>query len=295
MAVSERGGRTAAAASAFPTGPAGGGEVQSRYVGVPDDYVRTVQRRIEDESDPFRRVAPGVIRGRYKTQTEYRAPQYNDAFLNAQFANMPPEEVWLLQQRMARAGFIGPKTRFVRGVWDRTTKAAFRELLEMANTYTTDIDTALEIGAGAFGGGLSADGSDGLGGVEERPPFTGTKTRTDKAVQLSDPTEARRRVRSFLRSELGRSPSKAEYDSFVAALQAKEQASPVVTTTNTHVVEDEVTGSTSTRTGGLDPEGFTEEYVRQNPRLSAERNSFMRDTDYFNAAMSVLGEGGGQV
>lgn len=257
----------------------------SKWIGVSDDYGRPT--RVDDMDNPLRRVAPGVIvGGRATVQT----PLYNQAWFDAQLANMSPEDVWVYQQKMARAGFIGPKTRFRRKMWDDTTRNAFKNVIELANIYTTDIDTILAM-AMENGGQSLAEAA----GVELDQPFTGDKKRTNKSIDLTNPQSARERLRRTLREELGRAPRKDELAAFIGALNASEKANPVVEQQVAHVVNDEVTGTDSTQSGGVDPEAFTSEYLRNNPALAAERNSFMRDTDYYDAAMSVLGEGGGRL
>lgn len=268
-------------------GPAGGGGGKpsgGKWIGVSDDYTRTSTRQVEDPNNPHRRVAPGVIRGGTLPQTQVTRPQYNQAYVDAQMANMSPEDVWALQQQMARAGFIGKKERFAPGMWDTKTKNAFKDVLELANTYTTDVDTALQMAAQ---GTLLAGESDGLDA-----PFTGVKRQRDKTVDLTDPQSARTRIRKVLREELGRSPSKEEYAAFVSALGGAERSNPTVVDSSTTFDQGESTGTDATRSGGIDPGAFTEEYVIEDPGLSAERNAFTRDTDYYQAAMSVLGMGG---
>lgn len=271
--------------SSIPT--VGGQGGKSKFIGVSDDYGRPTQ--IDEFDNPMRRVAPGTIVGGRPGMT---TPLYNDAWFEAQLANMAPEDVWLYQQQMARAGFIKPKARVIRGIWDDTTRNAFKNVVELANVYTTDVDTALALamqgGAGALAAGAGLD-------LGEDQPFTGTKKRTDKTVNLTNPQEARARLRSVLRDELGRPPREDEMAAFISALGASERSNPVVEQQVAHIVEDEVTGTDVTRSGGVDPAAFTDEYVRTTPQIRDERAAFMRDTDYYSAAMSVLGEGGGQL
>lgn len=291
------GGETAGLVASGPTGgaPIGGSNATTKYIGVADDHAR-LENVVQDDFDrPLRRAAPGVIVGGRRETVAHR-PQYSQATFNAMLANTPPEEVWLIQQKLARGGFIGPKTRITRGVWDRTTKEKLRELMELANTYAVDLDTALDMAMSSGEAQMGEDGSlvDVAGLLGEREaPFTGTKRQKDKTVDLTDPQSARTRLRRALREELGRAPRPDEMSAFVAALNASEQSNPVVTDSATSYVDGDATGTTSTRMGGVSPEAFTEEYVLGDPQLGAERNSFKRDTDYYNAAMSVLGEGGG--
>lgn len=273
-------------------GSAPASDSESKFIGVSDDYVRVSKQRRDDLDNPMRRVAPGVIRGG-RVELVGQRPLYSQATFDGMLANMPPEEVWVVQQKLARAGLISPKARITPELWDRPTKNALREAMELANTYAVDLDTALDM-LSEMGGTVGADGKGGLS-LGGEAPFTGTKTRTNKMVRLTNPTEARKTLRNYLRDELGRAPSSEEMETYIAALNGAENANAIVETENVSYVDDEVTGTSSVQQGGLDAEGFTEEFVQGDPELRAERGSFLRDTDYYNAAMSVLGEGGGRL
>lgn len=302
MATTEGGETASKARGPVPSVGGSGNTTGSKYIGVADDYVRPGKTTYEHPANPMRRVAPGVIRGQHVTATVAKRPQYNQAWLDAQLAGMSPEDVWMYQQKMARAGFIGPKTRVRRGIWDDTTRNAFKNLVEMANIYTTDIDSALALASqdGGLGGlinpltGEEYDPEGGGSKAEERKPFTGKKTRKDTSVDLTDPQQARVRLRRALREELGRAPSNAEIAQVVGALNAAEQKNPRVSTTVAEYKEDELVGTSTQSSGGVDAEAFLDEQLRSG-QFGKERASFMRDTDYYDAAMSVLGEGGGRL
>ncbi len=81
--------------------------------------------------------------------------------------------------------------------------------------------------------------------------FTGTKSRTDTSIDLSDPATAKAIVNNVLSQALGRAANDDELRKFTATLNAAERANPTRTTTTFNIVDDEVTSSSSTTTGGL--------------------------------------------
>src|SRR5690606_14272224 len=93
------------------------------YLGVHDDYVA-------ERPDTPARGFTGDTRG-VRPSIPYR-PRYRegDEWLPA---NTSPAAIWDLQKALMQAGLITRGTRFQKGIWDETTREAYRALLEMAN------------------------------------------------------------------------------------------------------------------------------------------------------------------
>lgn len=239
-----------------------------RYLGVPEGYA--APGRVPASPIQADRVASYPQMPRY-TEAHILGPRFYAA-----------EDIARLQAEMARIGLYGKKPRYLNGKWDEFSQAAYEKVLIYANQGGITKDQALTE--------LADSGVENL--FADEVAFTGTKRQRDKRVDLTNPQEARTRLRAVLREELGRSPSRAEYEQFVAALSGAERANPVVADQAVRYDQGEAIGSDTTTSGGVTPEAFTEEFVIEDPALSAERNSFTRDTDYYQAAMSVLRMGG---
>ena len=81
--------------------------------------------------------------------------------------------------------------------------------------------------------------------------FTGARSTTSQAVDLTDPETARALVRNVLTQQYGRDATSEEVQSFTSTLNAAERANPLNTTTTTQFVDGEATGQSSTTSGGL--------------------------------------------
>lgn len=123
-------------------------------------------------------------------------------------------------------------------------------------------------------------------GVDDTPEdrvkdLSGTRTTTSSNTSVSrdvmDPNDAMALTRAMLQRELGRDPTKAEFEDFVSAVQAAQRSHPTKTTTkqtNTVTtnkkgrVVDSDTSSQSTTTGGISQAGVEDillRRARQNP------------------------------
>lgn len=108
----------------------------------------------------------------------------------------------------------------------------------------------------------------------------------DSSVELSNSTQAWDLLRKMLRSELGRNPTDSEVDSYQAALNEAQTRAPVLTdTTSTTDAAGNRTVS-ATRSGGLDPEAFTQKYIEENHEK--EYGSYQAATTYYNALMDAI-------
>jgi hypothetical protein len=249
---------------------------------APKVYLGT-GRPVLDDSAAGLDIQPGrnFPRGKERDQTE----DINQAF--RRFYAMDEEQLGEFQRKAFKAGFYGSKEpRY--GDWDEDSAKVYGLLVERAASFydagkklTVDDVLDMAVQSGPSAEELLQDG-----------PFTGTKSRTDRDVKITDPQSARAGLLGYLRDELGRAPSEQESRAFVRALQAAQRANPKSTTTTGTFVEGEQTDSSSVWQGGLDPAAFMTEHVENDPALATERNTFRVATDYYNAAMSVLGEGG---
>lgn len=110
----------------------------------------------------------------------------------------------------------------------------------------------------------------GAGGEEEgEDPFTGTKTQTstDISRDIMDPNDAMALTRGMLQRELGRDPTKAEFEDFIGTLQGAQMANPSRTksTLSTTFEEGELvdTSRTSTTHSGIGAEGLADIALRK--------------------------------
>lgn len=94
-------------------------------------------------------------------------------------------------------------------------------------------------------------------GVTADKSQAGTYTQTQKSVDYMNPEDAQALVRATLQRELGRDPTKAEYEDFVAAIRTTEAKNPTTSTSTYTTDEDgrELSRTTTTH-GGLTQAGF---------------------------------------
>lgn len=96
-----------------------------------------------------------------------------------------------------------------------------------------------------------AAGADSGGGLKN-----GTFTETTKNTDILSPIDARSMVRSLLQQELGRDPTKAEYEDFLSAANTIQQQNPTISTTSTTYQDGMPTNSNTSSTGGVSVEGI---------------------------------------
>jgi hypothetical protein len=116
-----------------------------------------------------------------------------------------------------------------------------------------------------------------------------TVTRTDRAVDLTDPDTAKAILASSMRSVIGRAPTDDEVSSFIAALNATEEANPTLTTTTQRfdAAGDLVESTSETSGGAPSPDAFAQSYLDE--EMNAEIDVFRAATDYFNVAQQLTG------
>lgn len=265
----------------FPVPPPiiGGGPQRSvNYIGYPSGFEPDLSAL---SSVPGRQPFSPVQSDRPAFQSRPRSPLYLEG-QERDPASLSGEDISELQDKMVRAGLLEPK-KFKRGVWFGTTINAYAQVLGYANSRGLPAEAALDELVEV--GGLAEEVPEG--------PFTGTKKRTQKSVNLTDPQSARVALRRTLREELGRAPTPEEISAFVAALNAAEQQNPSVSNVTETWFDGDITATSTSTSGGLNPEAFMDEFVENDPALEAEADAFTRDTEYYDAVMRVLGEGGG--
>lgn len=129
---------------------------------------------------------------------------------------------------------------------------------------------------------IDISGVDDVGGEPEKErDLSGTRTTTATSTNVSrdimDPNDAMALTRALLQRELGRDPTKAEFEDFISAVQAAQRSNPTktktkqtstVTTNKKGRVVDSDTESSSTTTGGISQAGVEDillRRARQNP------------------------------
>lgn len=136
---------------------------------------------------------------------------------------------------------------------------------------------------------VSGGGVDGLinslsGGGEVGKPHT--EKMVQESVDIWNADDARTLARATLQSVLGRDPTEAEYEDFVAALQTAQRNNPVVSTTKTRYdAEGNVVKTRTTNTGGIDPSTVAENWADRRPDMA----EWQAVGTYFPAAMAALG------
>ena len=131
-----------------------------------------------------------------------------DEFTPSQLA---AEDRARIQYAMREAGVFTKNERFQLGVWDATTRGAYKRLLEYSNGAGVEWRTALNEFAAA-----KQQMGDTVGDGRERAPL---------AVRVSNPMELRKAIDVGIRTETGRRADAATLDRIVAAYQAEERRS----------------------------------------------------------------------
>lgn len=131
-------------------------------------------------------------------------------------------------------------------------------------------------------------GTAGIGSTR-KPGEPGGPSVTDvtSGVEISDSTQAWGMLRQMMRSQLGRNPSDAEVDSFQAALNDAQTRAPTITTRKT---KTDLSGNqtvNSTKTGGMDAQSYTEQYVED--EMDGEFAAYQAASTYFNAFTEAIG------
>lgn len=135
-------------------------------------------------------------------------------------ATIPPEDRAQLQLALREAGLYSKNQKFTLGVWDESTRGAYKRLLAYANgTGLTWNDALEEYGrtGGAAGGMIDADtgGPAGSGGAGDRAPLVKRST---------NPSELAATFEVIYRDRTGKKPSAGELSRMVNAYLQGESA-----------------------------------------------------------------------
>jgi len=224
-------------------------------------------------------------------------PLYADGAEQA-VRRMSVEDIARLQASLAKAGLIGPSTKFRVGMPDSTTVSAYKKLLETANNYAiTDVE-ALDLlatkpqatGSQATGGTSTSGGSAGGASAAQDLSRTETQTRTDDPV-FTDPMTARATLRGTLSDRLGRDPTADEYHKFRTLLSNEEGGQDTTTTVTKYGKRGQVKSSRSTpsdRTTDPSADVIADDMSRTG-KLGKEANTFQAATGFFGVLDRLTG------
>lgn len=119
-------------------------------------------------------------------------------------------------------------------------------------------------------------------------PFSGTKSTTSTAVDLTDPETAKALVNDILSRQLGRAANDDERAAFLSVLNNAERANPTTTRTSTNYVDGEATSQSSTTSGGLTAAG-KQQMLQDRTQALPEYGAYQAATTYYDAFASALG------
>lgn len=175
-------------------------------------------------------------------------PGFRGYFKGDEFApsSFSTEDRARLQMAMRAAGLFGPKQRFTLGVWDETTRATYRKLLEYANGAGLEWQDALRDYAQAKEAGLAGD----------------EETRAPLVLRQSNPADLAKVFDNAGQATIGRRFRPDEIQRLVAAYhaeQAREQQS---------AYNLDPTGGTVTE--AMNPSVFAEQQARQVDPVGAQ-------------------------
>lgn len=133
---------------------------------------------------------------------------------------------------------------------------------------------------------MMADGSQGANGGPGSSGYRQQAT-THRSIDLTDPATAREWVQQAFKQSMGRKAEDAEVRAMVDALHKQQQSNPQVTTmtptkwdANGNAIE-----STTTTTGGVDPNSFFAQQMAADPEAGAHQAA----AELFPALMQAIG------
>lgn len=192
------------------------------------------------------------------------------------YLDMDPDEREDLKARLIRAGILDEDATpsEVANAWrDQVRIAAEYNASRPREKHISPWEAIEKLGVHQEGGkGGRYTGY--VGPIDEKRVSKQTYTSSD----LSGNAE------QILRETLGRGPTKAELAKYTAAVNAAAAKSPVVEHTTGAVDESGNRNTTTTRTGGVDPNQVMVDLARQDPEYAPVQAA----TTYFEAAMRAL-------
>lgn len=174
--------------------PASSDESGQTYLGVPNEF-----GGLKLGAPNNRGGLTGML-GRY----EAVKPRYKTEDIYKWNIGKSPEDVWMLQQRMMKAGLIAPGQKLRQGVFDSVTSAAYKKALEFANQNLMDDDQALTT-------------------LEETPAFDTTPTEPLQ-FDLPDRNDVKTMANQVSRTVLGRNVDEATQEAIAQAYEEKLMA-----------------------------------------------------------------------
>lgn len=126
-------------------------------------------------------------------------------------------------------------------------------------------------------------------GTTSQPTRPSSYSETTKSFDFTNPKSARALLKQSLQDRIGRDPTAAEQQSFMAALHQAERENPTVRTTKYKLdpaTQQYQTTDTATE-GGLDPQAYLGDYAEGHNQK--EFGAYQAATTYFNALMQAIG------
>ncbi len=276
--------------SAGGGGRSSGGSDEGAYLGVPEGYVYH-RRDVSGDPERFRRSGPGGLFGAQSDTPLYeeRPPKYTADYLETPLG-YGPEDIARLQATLSAAGLISRGQHYRVGLFDDTTRNAWRQVLSLANRYGLPWQqmAAQLARTPQFTGEGKLWGVDGRGGPAGPDLSPQTSTSTNRSISITDPATARKVLIRAAQDALGRDVGDDDISEFLSALNASERAHPATsTTTSTYDPRTRNTSSSTTSTqSSVDPVAMAEERIRA--EHSGEAGAYKEATDYYNAALSLI-------
>lgn len=195
------------------------------------------------------------------------------------FYAMTDAQVQALAQKLVQAGLIPNANQDRATIW-QAWSAVINEAGSMSDANPTDRVTPYQRLAAYMKNPLDASGG--------QQPLKAYNT-TAKSVNFTDPAQARAMLTQNLTDSLGRAPTPAEQQAYMAALHASEAANPTITKTSyTPNATGTAYDTSSTQTGTpIDPGAYTSDYAKGHNKV--EHASYQASTTYMNALMGALG------
>lgn len=174
---------------------AAGAQDPNAPIGVPAGYVPPIHSTSGFSPGAGPAIAPSDLRDApYKPGDDLRP------------ASLAPEQIVTIQQHLVDAGLL--RGTFQAGVWDDTTRVAYRGLLGYANQLGTTDEFALRRWQAT-----------GMGQVDPTPA-----ERAPLVVEVSNPADIEREFRDYLRDKTGTGKlDDAQIHSVVAKVQGEQK------------------------------------------------------------------------